>query len=381
MDYQNIDELRAKIEFKTLKDVTINTKIFNSLKQTIEEDEQFVKAYEELEKYISDEENQQSYSEWILRIELDSKALEYTKIDMFDIMDKIHSTGLDENVNIQMNDDNANHLVIRILIKKMDKQDYEIMEILRKVEIDFLNKIQLKGLENISKVFVNEEYKEEIWTKEGWVRKDHPILETEGTNLKDALNLLGVDHTKTISNDILEVYDVLGIEATRQVLLNELRNVISFDGSYVNYRHLSLLADTMTYKGFIMAITRHGINRITDISTLMKCSFEETVDVLTESAVYSQLDVIKGVSENIMLGQLAPVGTGSFKLLLDSDSLRKNIKHSEKIEEEDDEEEIDEGVLMEITGHGNFYTPSEPGYCQKMTWYIPSEPSYAMIMV
>lgn len=69
---------------------------------------------------------------------------------------------------------------------------------------------------------------------------------------------------------------VLGIEAVRKALERELYHVISFDGSYVNYRHLALLCDTMTCRGHLMAITRHGVNR-QDTGPLMKCSFEETV--------------------------------------------------------------------------------------------------------
>lgn len=88
-----------------------------------------------------------------------------------------------------------------------------------------------------------------------------------------------VDYTRTISNHIIEVIDVLGIEAARGALLKEIRGVIEFDGSYVNYRHLAALCDSMTARGHFMAITRHGINR-NENGPLAQCSFEETVDIL-----------------------------------------------------------------------------------------------------
>ena len=69
---------------------------------------------------------------------------------------------------------------------------------------------------------------------------------------------------------------MLGIEAVRKAVEKELHHVISFDGSYVNYRHLALLCDIMTCRGHLMAITRHGVNR-QEIGALMRCSFEETV--------------------------------------------------------------------------------------------------------
>ena len=89
----------------------------------------------------------------------------------------------------------------------------------------------------------------------------------------------GIDYTRTTSNHIIETIDVLGIEAARNALLKELRGVIEFDGSYVNYRHLAILCDSMTRGGHFMAITRHGINR-TENGPLQQCSFEETVDIL-----------------------------------------------------------------------------------------------------
>jgi DNA-directed RNA polymerase II subunit RPB1 len=117
-------------------------------------------------------------------------------------------------------------------------------------------------------------------------------------------------------------YKALGIEAGRKAIEKELNNVISFDGSYVNYRHLSLLCDVMTSKGNFMAITRHGINR-QEVGCLMRCSFEETVDVLLDAAFHAEVDPMKGVSENIMLGQLSKVGTGSFDLILNVEECKK----------------------------------------------------------
>jgi DNA-directed RNA polymerase II subunit RPB1 len=159
--------------------------------------------------------------------------------------------------------------------------------------------------------------KRTVWDEEtGFGVKDEWVLETDGTNLMAVLGVDYVDATRTISNDIVEVFVVLGIEGVRGAILGELRNVISFDGSYVNYRHLACLVDVMTMQGHLMAIDRHGINRV-ESGPLLRCSFEETVDMLNEAAVFAEEEVLKGVTENIMLGQLAKVGTGDMDLLLD----------------------------------------------------------------
>ena len=99
---------------------------------------------------------------------------------------------------------------------------------------DVLPTLHLSGIENIDKVIMRE------------VNNNEWILDTDGTNLREVLALDGVDHTKTVSNDIVEISNVLGIEACRAALLKEIRNVISFDGTYINYRHLALLVDAMT---------------------------------------------------------------------------------------------------------------------------------------
>jgi DNA-directed RNA polymerase II subunit RPB1 len=115
------------------------------------------------------------------------------------------------------------------------------------------------------------------------------------------------------------------------VLVDELKKVIEFDGTYVDYRHVALLVDTMTYKGSLMAITRHGINR-TETGVLMRCSFEETVNVLTDAAIFAEVDHIKGVTEHIIMGKTAKIGTGSMDVLVDVDKFLKLQKEAYEIE-------------------------------------------------
>jgi DNA-directed RNA polymerase II subunit RPB1 len=163
--------------------------------------------------------------------------------------------------------------------------------------------------------------KRTVWDDDkGFGTRNEWVLETDGTNLMGVLSVDYIDPTRTISNDIVEVFVTLGIEGVRGALLSELRNVISFDGSYVNYRHLASLVDVMTMQGHLMAIDRHGINRV-DSGPLLRASFEETVDMLMDAAVYAEEEILKGVTENIMLGQLPRVGTGDMDLLLDEDKV------------------------------------------------------------
>ncbi|MBS3060571.1 MAG: DNA-directed RNA polymerase subunit A'' [DPANN group archaeon] len=139
------------------------------------------------------------------------------------------------------------------------------------------------------------------------------VIQTEGTNLKPVLEFQGVDHKRTISNNPKEVEEVLGIEAARSVLLNELKMVLDTQNFKVNIRHLMLLADLMTQDGTIKAIGRTGISGEKE-SVFARAAFEETRNHILNAAIKGTKDKLQGVTENIIVGQPIPVGTGTVKL-------------------------------------------------------------------
>jgi DNA-directed RNA polymerase II subunit RPB1 len=106
-----------------------------------------------------------------------------------------------------------------------------------------------------------------------------------------------------------------------------MRFVLSSYGIYVNYRHISTLVDVMSLRGRLTSITRSGINRV-DSGVLRKCTFEETVEILLEGSIYSEKDTLNGISENIIVGQLGPFGSGSFGISLDPQVIEENAKTS-----------------------------------------------------
>ena len=160
--------------------------------------------------------------------------------------------------------------------------------------------------------------KEDVYFKT-FEDKEEYILETDGTNLLTLMANKYVDKVRTISNDITEINEVFGIEAARQALYNEIDDILNSSTS-VNHRHIALLVDTMTCRGYLLSIDRHGINR-SDIGPLAKCSFEETSDILIKAGVFGELDKVNGVSANIMLGQIAKCGTGDSEVILDESKL------------------------------------------------------------
>ncbi|RLE54624.1 MAG: DNA-directed RNA polymerase subunit A'' [Thermoprotei archaeon] len=174
---------------------------------------------------------------------------------------------------------------------------------LRKIRDRILN-LRLKGLKNVKKAIVRRDEK----TGEYYIV-------TEGTNLAAVLTIPGVDSRRTLSNDIHEVAEVLGIEAARTVIIQEMQKVLEQQGLEVDVRHLMLVADIMTQTGRIRQIGRHGVAGEKP-SVLARAAFEVTVHHLVNAAARGEFDELRGVTENVIVGNPIPVGTGLVELLM-----------------------------------------------------------------
>jgi DNA-directed RNA polymerase II subunit RPB1 len=126
----------------------------------------------------------------------------------------------------------------------------------------------------------------------------------------------------------METLDVLGIEAARKCLFNEMLEVLCFDGGYVNHHHISLLCDRMTSTQDMISIFRHGINN-DDIGPIAKASFEETTEMFLKAARHGEMDEMRGVSANIMCGQHGFFGTSAFSVYLNMVELEKLSQESQ----------------------------------------------------
>jgi len=346
-----IENIRSKLEYKTVQDIISSSDIIWSDDKDYYKDEDVMDLYTEL--YTSFDPFPERYLS--LRLEFSSKNIEYADTSMIEVAQLI-----DNSINFQKkiicsddNDPNDN-LFIRIICTDEEEDVHSIMSILRSIEISCVQ-IKLKGCEGIEKVFANNN-KISRYSKElGHHKENQWVLETSGSNLIESFDIKGIDHLRSISNNVIEIYEIFGIEAARVSLLNELREVLSFDGSYVNYRHLCILVDTMTSHGILMAITRHGINRtLNNAEPLVKASFEESVEVLTDAAAFCEVDTLRGISDNIMLGQLMPAGTGTFDVYYDDSMEPEYGKFPTR--------ESTPGIVMEK------YVPNEPEYPMLSEW-------------
>ncbi|MFT4312514.1 MAG: DNA-directed RNA polymerase subunit A'' [Candidatus Woesearchaeota archaeon] len=144
-------------------------------------------------------------------------------------------------------------------------------------------------------------------------RDSEYVIMTAGSNLKDVLKLKGVDSSRTVTNDFYEIESVLGVEAARQVVIDEMMKVIDSQGLSVDIRHIMLVADTMAVSGKIKGVTRYGVVSEKS-SVLARASFETPIKHIINAAMVGEKDRLSSIVENVMLNQPIPVGTGLPKL-------------------------------------------------------------------
>jgi DNA-directed RNA polymerase subunit A" len=224
---------------------------------------------------------------------LDDKKIREKRLDKEDINAIIEKTFKKATIN-------NNHIIIPS--SKNDKSDskFEIREL--RLLADKVRDLQISGIKGIGKVIIR--------------RDDEWIIHTEGSNLKEILDMEGIDHVRTTTNNIHEIGEVLGIEAARQSIIDEAQKTLSEQGLSVDVRHIMLVADIMTSEGVVKSIGRHGISGEKS-SVLARAAFEETGKHLLNASIRGEVDDLTGIIENIIIGQPIPLGTGSVGVKMD----------------------------------------------------------------
>jgi len=327
---------KNKLEYTVLRDVVTKSQIYydpkNMVYETdIENDSEMLQIYREFLLLENGEDHDyETTSPWIIRFTFNKEYMMESGIVMEDIYLAIMNYENDF-LNFIYSDDNSKELIGRVSVKASIKGDIDegmnglsdqsdILSRFKNIQEDILENIVIKGIKGITNIVMGEAplYKKvdgEIISEKIWV------LETDGINLLDIFNSPYVNYKYTYSNDILEAYHVLGIEAARNLLIEQITDVIN---EYINERHIEVLCDVMTNKGFITPINRQGINR-GDVGPLAKCSFEDTTDQLMKAALFGERDKLQGVSSNIMMGQVIKAGTGMCDILLDEEKLIREM--------------------------------------------------------
>jgi DNA-directed RNA polymerase II subunit RPB1 len=362
---ERANTLSNMMEHTRLSDVVSSIEIYFDPLDTntyIPEDQTLMAQYSEFEKLV-EECNEDagttravSKSKWIIRMELDPEVLLDKNITMDDVNFAIKQSSYGSDINCVYSDFNSDKLVFRIrlnstvfqkgkkrgIVESLDQSDEIYM--LRNFQDNLLSNIVLRGISGINNVLARKIQNMVVKDDGKYVRKDTWVLDTTGSNLLDTLGVDYIDYKRTISNDIKEVFDVLGIEAARQVIHNELVEVMEFSGVYINYHHTSLLCDRMTSNRNMVSIFRTGIIE-DNIGPVAKATFEVHTEVLLDAARHADFDHMRGVSANVMCGQNGYYGTNAFQLVLD---MKEMEQLEDKIAETKDAsqmiEEMFEGI-------------------------------------
>jgi len=215
-----------------------------------------------------------------LDIKLNPQTMRERGVTVQDIRDAVQPTGTEVKVEAYN---------MEIKSKDMELPQFRRLE-------DKLQKHHVKGIGAVKRALVVEE-------KGEW------IIRTEGSSLAAAFEVPGVDTTRTFSNNINETTLVLGIEAARNVIVKEALGVLEEQGLDVDIRHVMLVSDMMTSSGEVLQVGRHGVSG-EKASTLAKAAFEITIPTIVEAAVKGTVDTLRGVAENVIVGQQIPMGTG-----------------------------------------------------------------------
>jgi len=249
-------------------------------------------------------------------VEPDLDEMERYGITLDILKQKLHKK-LGKKMEIKTGEKNTNTLLL-----SPKEQSYKELQAL----IGLIQNIIISGIEEIKRAIIRKD-------TEGYV------IYTEGSNLQKILEVDGVDPTRTSTNSLMEIQDTLGIEAARVAIMKEAYNVLSEQGLSVDMRHIMLVADVMTSSGHIQAIGRHGVSGH-KTSVLARAAFEITTNILLKAGMTGEVDDLKGVAENIIVGQPVALGTGAIDLTYKHVPIpEENIPRPPEPEEEESEGE------------------------------------------
>ncbi len=243
--------------------------------------------------YVSDllESDELDYLGSKVILYLDEYELDRNEVEVDEIVSKVKSSL--KGIDVESEDKS----IVLSLTKGKNASRKELKKILTKAKI-----IYIRGVKGVTRV---------VMRKEG----DEHVIYTEGSNLKDVLKIDGVDVARTKTNDILEVHRVLGIEAARNAIINEIQDTLNEQGLIVDIRHLMLISDIMTVDGDVKAIGRHGVSG-EKASVLARAAFEITVDHLLDAGVKGEYDELEGIVENVIVGRPVKLGTGMVEVVM-----------------------------------------------------------------
>ncbi len=329
-DISTMQQIANEIEMMSLKTFTIRSQIFfESYKNIIhpEYKDEIKNIFVPFEKHFVNQKPPQSLIHWCIRLELSHATLIEKNMQIYTIYRK-----LVENyplLYIVYTDDNSDKIIMRIYLQKdIFKKDINIDQ---DVIYEFLNtkllKTVIRGVNGINSAMVIKDFvPRTIEQPDGSmdVIRKH-IIRTSGTNLKEILNHSMIDFHKTSSNSIMEIQELYGIHAARMKLIQCLREL---SGSDINIKHYTLIADTLTFNGFVSNIEKSGLEESNVGNALLSMSFSHPIQRITEAALNNDKSVIHtNISSSLMMGTTPDIGSNYNDILMNEKFIKEHTKN------------------------------------------------------
>ena len=313
-------EVVQDLELTLLRAITDKIAIYwdpNDENTVIEEDKELLAFYRLYEDSLPESEVDAQPSKWVLRLELNKEEMFNKNISMADVVFVVKNRF--PTTSVIYSDYNSNKLVMRIRVTtEASTSNEDEFSRLKKFQNNLLNTTVIRGIPGIKAVTFRKDTGKVHMVDGKYETLEQYILDTDGSNYMRVMNHPAVDANRLYTTNVHDIKDILGLEATRAILYNEL--AVLFESVAVNYRHLGLLCDVITRTGRLMSIDRYGINK-NDIGPLAKASFEETEKIMLKAALFGEIDPVTGVSANVMTGQPIRGGTAFSQVLLDEAAL------------------------------------------------------------
>jgi DNA-directed RNA polymerase beta' subunit len=364
---KNVKEVMSKLTYTTLKDLSDSVKVIGytfgtDLDSLRDADKFIVQQYldtnpEVLQEYELQKDNEEGISStvWIIHFNLKSNAM--LRLKEFEgrpeiiylslnIAEKAIREGgpgkkkwsdlrLDYNLSTTFDSDNI--FVQAIVLNMGEEGNIDPVATIRGLTKKLENS-QIMGIEGIEQAYCRQ-VKKIINSKDGalitpeadeyskWKSsRDYGMTidtnnnQITGQSMYQLFAMNDLDYTKVYSNNIQEVMSVLGIEAAKELIFLEATEVLEFAGTHINHRHMELLSDVMTVQGYLVPVSRYGVNK-SDSGPWARASFEETAQQVSTAAFFSEKDPMTGVTPNIMFGQFIKAGTNSMEVMMDENIL------------------------------------------------------------
>lgn len=333
-DRSKVNKISSYLTHLTIKELIVGAEIYYDIGSNILTNDQVSNPF-----FVNNQKVELSSLPFVFRIKLNMEKMHDKETTLLDIKTKFISHWIKHFTNIKnmkknekeiftkisrcaiLSNNNIENQIIHVRFN-MSSFNYNLLTDFLKI---VLEQITLKGIDNITGSDLVHERKINFNLENGNidVGKEY-VVYTSGINMEKLKYIKGINHSLCTCNDVATIFRLYGIEAARQVLINEFLRTFNSGGTKaVNHGHMSVLVDMMTHMGYIISIDRHGLDKV-DSEPIAKASFEMTMDHFLNAALFNQTDNINSVSSRVMMGRVIPGGTGAFELILDTDKLENS---------------------------------------------------------